>query len=492
VVKVTDTVVVSINSSETEQKVYTIGGLPFSTAIFYASLFVVAFWFYSVLWPSAPIMEPDSGGYLRTAQDLSDFHIDQMQERVPGYPLLLLLTGASRSPRTLFFVSLLLHFISIWLLGIVLYCAGLTQVKLNLFSLILLLPPFVEPAGYVLSENLTEAMLVTGFVSFVSWTLHKRAIWILISALTFGYAALTRPTYQILALVVAGYFLVAAFVFRWTPMKWKDATKGILMLLCGFFVIVGGYAFHNYRSFGFFGVTPNLGLNLSTKTFRFVERLPAEHAEIREILIKARNADLALTAVTGTEHTGYMYLTGILPQLSKITGLEGPKLSDYMLKLNLLLIKKAPLHYLQEVVWAFGSYWLPSSTALANFDSRPVQFVWGALHFFLMAAFAYTLIVLVGAAIYIRKCKRFVKQRNNIMLNSERRLIHSQAFSYGLAGTIVIYTAAVSCLIEVGDPRYRLPTDALIVFMLFLGTHLWWRLVDLSRTVLERTQAGTE
>jgi len=59
---------------------------------------------------------------------------------------------------------------------------------------------------------------------------------------------------------------------------------------------------------------------------------------------------------------------------------------------------------------------------------------------------------------------------------------------YGLAGMIVFYTAAVSCLIEVGDPRYRVPTDALIVFMVFLGIHLWRRLVDLSRTVLCDTQ----
>ena len=187
-----------------------IASLPLSTAIFYASLCAVSFWFYTALWSSAPITMNDSPGFFRTAQDFPIFTSIGSNDRPPGYPLLLLLTGANRSPRTLFFVSLLLHFVSIWLLGIVLYRAGLTQSKLNLFSLILLLPPFVEPAAYILSENLTEAMLVAAFVSFIFWHLNKRIIWILISSASIGYAALTRPTYQVLALAMAGYLVASA------------------------------------------------------------------------------------------------------------------------------------------------------------------------------------------------------------------------------------------------------------------------------------------
>ena len=97
-------------------------GLPVRAALVYVLLFTVAFCFYSALWSSAPVMEPDSWTYLRAAQDLSDFHIDQLQTRAPGYPILLVLTQSSRSPgRILFFVSLLLHLASVWLLAIVLY-----------------------------------------------------------------------------------------------------------------------------------------------------------------------------------------------------------------------------------------------------------------------------------------------------------------------------------------------------------------------------------
>jgi hypothetical protein len=53
-----------------------------------------------------------------------------------------------------------------------------------------------------------------------------------------------------------------------------------------------------------------------------------------------------------------------------------------------------------------------------------------------------------------------------------------------MAGTIVIYAAAITCLIQDGDPRYRLPTDALIIFMLFLGTEILRRLVGIISTAL--------
>jgi len=138
-------------------------------------------------------------------------------------------------------------------------------------------------------------------------------------------------------------------------------------------------------------------------------------------------------------------------------------------------------------VWAFGSYWFPSSDELANMNSRSVQFMWAVSHFLLMGGFAFNLILLVGAAMYIGTCKRAVRQDSRPLV-SELRSIHLHGVMYGLAGMIVFYTAAVSCLIEVGDPRYRVPTDALIVFMVFLGIHLWRRLVDLSRTVLCDTQ----
>ena len=150
VVKATKTLVAA-NSSETGQKTYTVAGLPLSTALVFATLFVVAFWFYGAVWSGAPFTAPDSQSYIRVAQDLSDFHVDQLNVRPPGYPLLLVLTGTGRP---LFYTSLALHFASIWLLSAVLYTMGLTRGWLVLFALLLLLPPYVEYAAYILDREL--------------------------------------------------------------------------------------------------------------------------------------------------------------------------------------------------------------------------------------------------------------------------------------------------------------------------------------------------
>ena len=473
--------IAGINFLHVGQNIRIVAGLPFRVALVYASLFAVAFWFYSVLWTSAPVMTPDSTSYLRAAQDISDYHIDQLQERAPGYPVLLVLTGSSRSPtRGLFFVSLLLHFLAIWLLASVLYRAGLKEIMLTVFCLLLLLPPYVEPAAYVMSENLTEVMLVSAFVGLVFWWLTKRTISILLSALAIGCAALTRPTYQVLALAMAGYLFTGGFLFHWIRVKWRDVVRGSLILILGSVVTVGGCVLFNYQNFGYLGVTPKFGLTLNTKTWRFLERLPAEDAAIRDVLIKARNAKLL---EEGGLHEGSMSIWDAVPELTNMTGLQFSQLSDYMLHKNLFLIKRAPLQYLLDVVWAFGLYWFPSSGELANLNSQPVQLLWAVIHFCLIGAFAFNLILLVGAATYIKTCKTFRTLTNSVPI-SAFGLMQLQTFMYGLAGLIVIYTAAISCLIEVGVPRYRVPTDGLIVFMLFLGMHLWRRLVNLSKAVV--------
>jgi hypothetical protein len=460
-----------------ERYVATVAGLPLRVAVMYVTLFVIAFWAYATLWPSAPMMVTDSASYLRAAQDLSDFRINESHDRAPGYPLLLLLTASSKSPnRALLFLSLSLHFASIWLLAGLLYRAGLSELLLHLFALILLLPPYVEYAGYVLSETLAEAMLVAGLAGFVFWILQKRTMWIVVSALALGYAALTRPVYQIVALAIVGYLLAVTFLFPWIRLKRAEAVKGSIALLCGSIIAVGGYSYLNYRNFGYFGVTtPRLGLTLSTKTVRFVERLPDEYAVTRAALVRARNV-----ALLEADHTGTMYIWSLVPELAAITGLEGPELSGYMLRLNLLLIQKAPLAYLQDAVWAFGSYWFPSSGELANLSSSLLQLVWAVIHFLLIGGFFLSFVLLIGAATHINLVGTFVPAHN--LPEKELRMVPLQALMYGFAGTIVFYTAAISCLIEVGDPRYRVPTDALIVFMLFLGTQSWWRLVSLLRT----------
>jgi hypothetical protein len=169
-------------------------GVPSRTAMVYLVLFAVSFAVYNSLWLQAPVLASDSAGYLQVAQDLADLTIDRLHDRTPGYPLLVGLSGASQAPtRLLFHLSLLLHFASIWLLACVLHAAGVTEKMLYLFGFLLLLPPYVEPAGYVLTENLIQFVLTLAFVGLVYWCLYRDKYWLMLAAMAIAYSGLTRP-----------------------------------------------------------------------------------------------------------------------------------------------------------------------------------------------------------------------------------------------------------------------------------------------------------
>jgi hypothetical protein len=467
-----------VKPSHIRHKPHALAGLSTRTTVFYVLLFATSLVFYGLLWPNAPLMQGDSWGYVRVAQDLSQIQIHELQWRTPGYPLLLVLTGSSRAPtRTLFFTSLLLHFASIWLLASALSWIGLTWRALYLFAVLLVLPPFVEYAGYVLAENLTEFMLVVGFVSLTAWLLWSGTTSLVISAVAIAYSGLTRPSYQLLAFVLGGSLLLIPALFHWVPFRYRDMIKPTVVLIVATVVMIGGYCYVNYLKFGFFGTTPQLGFSLSTKTTRVIQRLPDEYRTVREILLKYRDDEMLNRDST---HTGQTDL--IIPELSTATGLQIPQLSAYMTRLNLLLIAKAPLEYVREVLWALCTYWLPSSTALANMDSRSLQVLWAILHVLGVGIFAINVIVLIGATIYITMCKRRVVTKDSSLVTN-LRMSGLQAFIYIVVGSIVIYSALITCLTGVGDARYRVPTDSLIVFMCFLGVHLWGRLISLAKIV---------
>jgi hypothetical protein len=461
----------------------TVAALPLQTALFYAFLFALAFWTYKACWKDAPLQANDSPSYLRVAQDLSDLRIDQLNIRPPGYPILLVLTGSSEKPtRTLFYVSLVLHFSSIWFLAAVLYAMGMTGMWLNVFALLLVLPPYVEYAAYVLTENLSEFLLVLAFASLVLWFLRRGGTYLLIiSAVAVAYSGLTRPTYQTLSLVITCFLLIACRVLNEHPFNYRNVIRVSLILLTVSVLFIGSFSLLNYLKFGFFGIYPMTGFNLSTRTVRVIERLPDEYAAVREVLIKARDAELILR---NSEHTGYLSYWEAIPDLVRITGLkEGPELSEYMLHLNLLLIKKAPLNYLQEVFASFSSYWLPSSSKLVNMDSIAIQALWAVMQLGIVAIFTLQLLVILGLTIF-NFSQRLLLTKPHL----HSRFISfpsAYAFAYALASTIVLYNAFLTCLIEVGTPRYRVPTESLLIFLCFMGLYLWRHLILSTNSPLQ-------
>jgi len=437
------------------------------------------------MWPQAPIISSDSGTYLEVSADLKDFRIDRLHYRPPGYPLFLRLASGGELPtRRLFIFSLVLHFASIWGLASVLQAAGLPRAALGLFGVLLLLPPYVEPAAYVQSEGFSAFVLVMSFGGIVLWHSRRATIWLVLAALAIGYAGLVRPTYQALGVAVAGGLFVGAKLCLSPPATFKATLRAATVFASVSALPIGMYLLLNYARFGHVGlslVSPVDSATLSTRTARVIERLPDEYAAVREVLLSARDADLLRRHGS---HTGYGYLSspGVTQELSKVTGLKGPELARYLVRLNLLLIRKAPLEYSYDVSRAFCLYWFPSATEVANFNSRTLQLLWGGVQACVITVFAATMLVLVGGIPYFLVYRRRVRQDSSTLVDG-RAPRRWRSHAYMLAGIIVMYTALISSALETGDPRYRVPTDGLIVFMAFLGSDMCRRAILLAGSI---------
>lgn len=471
----------SIELSNQSERTRTVAGLPTRIAITFLTLFVAAGAIYSFLWRSAPVMTSDSRWYMEAAQDLADGSVDQLNNRSPGLPLFLILTGAANHPsRTFWFVSLILHFFVLWLLAQVLYASGFSSRAIILFGVLLLLPPYVENAGYLMGENLTEFTLVVGITSLLWWYKSRRNVFLIVAALAIAYSALVRPTYQVFAFVVTGYFLLLPFFNRQARLRLAEAIKAGAVLVIVSVVILGGYSGLNYYKFGYFGLTPLLGFNLSTKTVPIIERAPDEYANVREVLIKARDESLVQR---GKSHTGYQYIWTVgINGVQEQTGLSKAETAKYMQRFNFRLIRSAPMGYLNQVTESLPRYWFPANMELANMDSRVFEAIWTLTHFLIIGLFFLQLIVLGGIGVFQASC-RLVSKNNSILSVCTDKL---PVIAYSLAAIVLFYTMIITCMFDVGHPRQR-TGDALIIFMLFLGVRIWWRSIKEIRTQVGST-----
>lgn len=446
-----------------------LAGLPFKTGLILLAFLTAAVILYAAAWSEAPVKARDSEGYLKVARDLLDFRLDELHLRTPGYGLLLALTGSAHEPgRALFFVGLAMHCAVIWLLAALLHMSGLQPRWVLLFGFILLLPPFVESAAYVLTENMTEFLLALGVGGVALGVCHRKLIWLCTGALALGVCGVTHPIYQAFPPVVAIVLLAAVRLAPWVRLRFRAALRSSLVVLGGFGLIVGGTVFYNLVYFDYVGLTPFTGFTLTTKTAAFVERLPDEHAVAREALIAARNADLT---APGSTHTAASYIWRARDPLSRATGLEGVALSKYLVKINLLLIREAPLAYSHDVFVTTARLWAPSSgQGLASGGARLFQAAWAFLDLFITAVFATQVVLVLGASVLIYG-RRFVAGHPPGG-GPELTKIKIRTLGYLLALAAVFYTVLICGLFGPGLPRYRAPLAPLILYLSFLGLQI--------------------
>lgn len=412
---------------------------------------------YGVLWPEAPMIRVDSTSYLEAAQHIRNLEFDVLPDRPPGYPLFLVLHGVAETPnRVLFYTQIAMCLVAVFLVAAELRKHGISFKFIIPFVIVALLPYSVEAATYVMSEVLAQFLLAVGMVCLSAW-LRTGRWWLIITAsLALSMSGIARPTYQVISVALCGLLLFFALLPALRVIR-KRLVIGSVGLVASWGLIIGGLLFHNHRTFDFFGLTPYFGYNLSTRTATVLNRLPGEYSEVREILIHYRNQ--AYVETENADH--YMYIWRAVDDIEAAIGLDHIKSSKYMGKLNMLLIRKAPLFYLMEVANAAAKYWLPAVNIMAKMDSRLLQAIWGAIHFLTVGLLWILSAGGIGLLLMTLRIRRpYVIQYRDGESEFQNRL--RWVFLATIA-VLLVYNLLISCLFEVGNPRYRQPTDLLML-----------------------------
>jgi len=294
-----------------------------------------------------------------------------------------------------------------------------------------------------------------------------------VGALALGYAGLVHPLFQALALLVVVVLAGLWWFVPWTRLRFGRVLRTGVVVVVAYGVLVGGVILKNRLSFGFGGLTPFTGYALSTKTVRVVERLPDKYAPVRAVLVAARDADLTKP---GSSHTALSYIWRAKDEIGRVTGLEGPELSRYLVGLNLELIRMAPLVYLQEVVATGAAFWSPTSgQGLASMGSGVLHALWALLDLLLVAVFAGQLLVVVGMGVVVWAGGRLPAGPAGWRLGAGQ--VRIRVVAYWVCVGAVFYTMLICSLFGPGLTRYRAPVMPLVVFLCCLGVDTCWRLV---------------
>ncbi len=439
-------------------------GIPLNLSIFYLISISLSFFLYYMIWPHVPLLRVDSTSYMSVARDLStDLELDDIAIRAIGYPLLISLSGASDAPTTaLYFVQLLLHFLAILLAVITLYKIRVPQVFLYLFIFVNLMPFMILPTTRVLSDAPAGSILCIGIMYWALWFQEKKysyKYYLLLAGILLAYVGLIRPSYQFASIIFAlTLFILLKLGFRLS--KKKVFHSVIILLICNA-IIIGGYSIYNLVKYDYLGLTPLMGFNLSTKTWRFIEHIPDKYATEREILLYHRDK---LLLDPENQHSAEMYIWGAISDLESKLNLEYVPLSKHMMKINLELILDNPVDYVKEVFRSVSMFWFPTT----DYDDWPfmVSVFVAIFHGSMIWLFILAQVAVYGCATIILTLRSDTRKA---FLNKLSESLSTKFVLLSVINSIIFYNMVVCIVVEVGNPRYRISTDILLLVNVFVA-----------------------
>ena len=424
--------------------------------------------------PTAPSLGADAGQYQAVARDFqADMKIDELPLRPIGYPIFLIFTGSVEEPtRQLYLIQLIMHAFSVSVLVFLLKKIELPSLAILTFIVFAWLPPSVGHALKLQTETLTIACITIGIASLYLYLHGHSILTVIISGILLSFVALVRPTYQVLVPSLIVTLLLSHYFLQYMKEHRKAVWTAVTILSVSFIVIVFGYMLHNKANFGFFSIDPSTGFRLNTRTVRIIDYLPDEFAVERDILIRQRDARL-ISSNSYDLHTAtqYIWTNNTINDLIDATGLSYLELNNRMMKANIGLIIGNPLEYGRDVASSMMTFWYPISWGPAPL----LRQLWIIFHFLIMGIYFGLSSILFFAVIL----SYFFKGSKSSVYN----LLKSQTDSISLLVVffvIISQTVLISTLLEIGDPRYRIPVELLIYMSILINFQI---LYDLRKKI---------
>jgi len=412
--------------------------------------------------PAGP--HPDTGSYVHLANQIRSLRFNGYNGgRSPVYPLFLVLTGSR-----FHFARLLQN-----LLGLAISSMLFVMVYRSTRSAGFALGAGVAygvdlgPLSYeqfIMTETVCTFLLTLSALVLQRIVVEKKSGWhayAVLGAIS-GLTALTRPMYAYLTPLYFAFLAMArpgvatgrpAECGKWLPTRYWF-TDGDSTLLAGSRslasfaapagLLIFGWCLFNWLHVGYFGLSTNLGFDLSNQSGAFIELASDRYANIRDPYLRKRAEKIA---------KGRTYLNTIWQvhgEICRETGYTKAQLSRELTRMSLELFAAHPMLYAKGVARAWERFWRPGLFTGTQFPGATLA---GPFHAVRRVEFptlrAVNLIFLLCAA-YL----------------ALQFLLHRRPWGFDLCVTGTVLAASlIQAMVESGtSPRYAAPTLPLVFY----------------------------
>ncbi len=310
----------------------------------------------------------------------------------------------------------------------------------------------------IAQEYQIDVLFESAFTSlFLAATIYACVAWVggraglaglVVAALGASLAALSHAVFQLL-----GPFLIV-WLSLWVrnPAGRRKVRQLAVAMLLSFLLLVGGVSAYNLKRHGFFGLSSALGTGIGTKTWSFMERAAPSYPDSGERFIAMRDNVLEKYY----EHTGVYWGRDAGEWLMHERGMTYIAANKYLLKYNLLAIRRAIDLYLLEVIKSLVLFFFPAYPPVPAL----LRFPFFALKLAVFAVFA-------GICAYVTLFRTPFRSPDPAHDNPLRDLTLIIAIGTFFYGAIII------CACDMGKPGQRASLLFILAIVVPLGVEMW-------------------